>query len=137
MSLECVLHKMLSMFRLIHYYTTYWYRHCVDATESWLSFKIHTPNTMCEDEIAALVIDNGSGMIKAGFAGDDAPRTSFPSIVGQPKCQVCNTVYLWPGQLTGSRLAPIQVLRLRTRSVGAWSPFDRNSFKFYGPRHYC
>jgi hypothetical protein len=26
------------------------------------------------DEIQALVIDNGSGMCKAGFAGDDAPR---------------------------------------------------------------
>ena len=27
----------------------------------------------------ALVIDNGSGMCKAGFAGDDAPRAVFPS----------------------------------------------------------
>ncbi|CAJ0646621.1 5634_t:CDS:2 [Entrophospora sp. SA101] len=27
-----------------------------------------------DDEVAALVIDNGSGMCKAGFAGDDAPR---------------------------------------------------------------
>eukprot|EP00698_Gefionella_okellyi_P019899 TRINITY_DN6173_c0_g1_i1.p1 TRINITY_DN6173_c0_g1~~TRINITY_DN6173_c0_g1_i1.p1 ORF type:complete len:379 (-),score=80.18 TRINITY_DN6173_c0_g1_i1:152-1288(-) len=33
----------------------------------------------------ALVIDNGSGMVKAGFAGDDAPRAVFPSIVGRPK----------------------------------------------------
>ena len=31
-----------------------------------------------EDEVAALVIDNGSGMCKAGFAGDDAPRAVFP-----------------------------------------------------------
>ncbi|PVU99929.1 hypothetical protein BB559_000257 [Furculomyces boomerangus] len=38
-----------------------------------------------EDEIAALVIDNGSGMCKAGFAGDDAPRAVFPSIVGRPR----------------------------------------------------
>ncbi|KAF9470883.1 actin 2 [Pholiota conissans] len=35
-----------------------------------------------EDDIAALVIDNGSGMCKAGFASDDAPRAVFPSIVG-------------------------------------------------------
>lgn len=34
---------------------------------------------------AAVIIDNGSGMCKAGLAGDDAPRTSFPSIVGRPK----------------------------------------------------
>ena len=41
-----------------------------------------------EDEVAALVIDNGSGMCKAGFAGDDAPRAVFPSIVGRPRHQV-------------------------------------------------
>jgi len=33
----------------------------------------------------ALVDDNGSGKCKAGFAGDDAPRAVFPSIVGRPK----------------------------------------------------
>jgi actin beta/gamma 1 len=38
-----------------------------------------------EDDVQALVIDNGSGMCKAGFAGDDAPRAVFPSIVGRPK----------------------------------------------------
>jgi len=38
-----------------------------------------------DDEVAALVVDNGSGMCKAGFAGDDAPRAVFPSIVGRPK----------------------------------------------------
>jgi len=37
------------------------------------------------DEVQALVIDNGSGMCKAGFAGDDAPRAVFPSIVGRPR----------------------------------------------------
>jgi len=41
---------------------------------------------MCDDdEVAALVVDNGSGMCKAGFAGDDAPRAVFPSIVGRPR----------------------------------------------------
>eukprot|EP00613_Pedinella_sp_CCMP2098_P081414 CAMPEP_0171953336 /NCGR_PEP_ID=MMETSP0993-20121228/93952_1 /TAXON_ID=483369 /ORGANISM="non described non described, Strain CCMP2098" /LENGTH=91 /DNA_ID=CAMNT_0012598961 /DNA_START=142 /DNA_END=414 /DNA_ORIENTATION=- len=38
-----------------------------------------------DEETQALVIDNGSGMCKAGFAGDDAPRAVFPSIVGRPK----------------------------------------------------
>ncbi|XP_044876845.1 beta-actin-like protein 2 [Mauremys mutica] len=42
---------------------------------------------MADDEIAALVVDNGSGMCKAGFAGDDAPRAVFPSIVGRPRHQ--------------------------------------------------
>ena len=36
-----------------------------------------------EDEVAALIVDNGSGTVKAGFAGDDAPRAVFPSIVGR------------------------------------------------------
>ena len=40
---------------------------------------------MCDDEIAALVVDNGSGMCKAGFAGDDAPRSVFSTVVGRPK----------------------------------------------------
>merc|ERR1712060_1040655 len=39
------------------------------------------------DEVQALVVDNGSGMCKAGFAGDDAPRAVFPSIVGRPRHQ--------------------------------------------------
>nr|XP_028682129.1 POTE ankyrin domain family member G isoform X1 [Macaca mulatta] len=40
-----------------------------------------------DDDTAVLVIDNGSGMCKAGFAGDDAPRAVFPSIVGRPRHQ--------------------------------------------------
>merc|ERR1712183_13907 len=46
----------------------------------------HQKLTM-DDDVAALVVDNGSGMCKAGFAGDDAPRAVFPSIVGRPRHQ--------------------------------------------------
>ncbi|XP_078072008.1 actin-2-like [Mustelus asterias] len=35
----------------------------------------------------AVVVDNGTGMIKAGFSGDDAPRVVFPSVVGMPQPQ--------------------------------------------------
>ncbi|OPJ83122.1 hypothetical protein AV530_010532 [Patagioenas fasciata monilis] len=46
------------------------------------------PPKMCDDEeTTALVCDNGSGLVKAGFAGDDAPRAVFPSIVGRPRHQ--------------------------------------------------
>merc|ERR1739844_470446 len=38
-----------------------------------------------EDDVVALVIDNGSGMCKAGFAGDDAPRCVFPSLIGRAR----------------------------------------------------
>ncbi len=42
---------------------------------------------MCEDDIVALVIDNGSSTCKVGFSSDDCPRAIFPSIVGWPRHQ--------------------------------------------------
>ena len=38
-----------------------------------------------DEEVTAVCIDNGSGMIKAGFAGDEAPRAVFPTVIGKPK----------------------------------------------------
>ncbi|XP_063961764.1 actin, muscle-like [Lytechinus pictus] len=35
----------------------------------------------------AIVIDNGSGTTKVGYAGDDKPRFVFPTIVGRPRHQ--------------------------------------------------
>ncbi|KAK1081752.1 centractin- actin- protein of the dynactin complex, partial [Friedmanniomyces endolithicus] len=32
-----------------------------------------------------IVIDNGSGTIRAGYAGEDVPKCIFPSYVGRPK----------------------------------------------------
>ena len=70
----------------------------ISSTEFWISFKpffLHFCTSslprielkMADEEVAALVVDNGSGMCKAGFAGDDAPRAVFPSIVGRPRHQ--------------------------------------------------
>jgi len=39
------------------------------------------------EDLTAIVIDNGSGVVKTGFAGDDAPRAVFPSITGRPRHQ--------------------------------------------------
>jgi len=39
------------------------------------------------DENTVVVLDNGSGMMKAGFAGEEAPQCVFPAIVGRPKTQ--------------------------------------------------
>ncbi|KAI3874343.1 hypothetical protein MKW98_016697 [Papaver atlanticum] len=44
----------------------------------WASFQIMSDS----EDNRAIVIDNGSGMIKAGLSGDDAPRAVFPSMVG-------------------------------------------------------
>ncbi|KAJ6251304.1 actin-2 [Anaeramoeba flamelloides] len=35
----------------------------------------------------AIVIDNGSGYIKAGFAGDDQPKCIMPTVAGRPRNQ--------------------------------------------------
>lgn len=58
---------------------------------------------MTEDTTLPLVIDNGSGMCKAGFAGEDAPRVVFPSIVGRPKYKdVMHGVRRRPSEFVGS-----------------------------------
>ncbi|KAH8290248.1 hypothetical protein KR054_001445 [Drosophila jambulina] len=55
---------------------------------NFLKNLISTPNKkMGDQEKAALVLDNGSGLCKAGFASDDAPCAVFPSIVGRPRHQ--------------------------------------------------
>ncbi|KAF3618023.1 Actin-3 [Capsicum annuum] len=38
-----------------------------------------------EMDIRKLVTDNGTGMTKVGFAGEDSPRVVFESIVGRPR----------------------------------------------------
>jgi len=46
----------------------------------------HLSDEESEDfESTAVVLDNGSGRIKAGFAGEDGPRCIFPSMVGRYK----------------------------------------------------
>lgn len=37
------------------------------------------------DEAVPIIIDNGSGVSKSGFAGDDAPRSVIPSVIGRPR----------------------------------------------------
>merc|ERR1712225_169582 len=45
-----------------------------------------SPQKMCdEEEKPAVVVDNGSGMMKAGCSGEDAPKVTFSSVVGYPK----------------------------------------------------
>merc|ERR1712183_1052678 len=51
------------------------------------SSQVQQQKLTMDDDVAALVVDNGPGMCKAGLAGDDAPRAVFPSIVGRPRHQ--------------------------------------------------
>ena len=40
---------------------------------------------MYSDDSIPIVIDNGSGISKSGFAGEDSPRSVIPSVVGRPR----------------------------------------------------
>ena len=40
-----------------------------------------------EDKQQSVVLDNGSGICKAGFSGDDKPKAVFPAVIGTPKNQ--------------------------------------------------
>ena len=38
-----------------------------------------------DDDNDSVIIDNGSGKIKAGFADYDSPKSVFPTVIGVPK----------------------------------------------------
>eukprot|EP01083_Nonionella_stella_P318807 1167219_1 len=40
-----------------------------------------------DEEPQPLVLDNGSGWMRAGFSGDDVPIAAFPMAVGRPRHQ--------------------------------------------------
>jgi len=44
-----------------------------------------TRANMSEDEKPAIIMDNGTGMMKCGLSGTDAPTVTFASCVGYPK----------------------------------------------------
>ena len=104
---------------------------------------------MCDDEVAALVVDNGSGMCKAGFAGDDAPRAVFPSIVGRPRHQgvmvtlLLNFIRLFRSLMCSIRLlgryGPERFVRRRRGPIEArYSDFevpDRARHRYQLGRH--
>jgi len=39
-------------------------------------------------EMLPIVLDNGTGLTKAGFAGEERPRAVFPAMVGRPKVKI-------------------------------------------------
>ena len=44
-----------------------------------------------------MVIDNGSGTIKAGFAGEREPKVVFPNVVGKPRAHLLEHAQVKPG----------------------------------------
>jgi centractin len=56
-----------------------------------------------------VVIDNGTGFVKAGFAGDERPKCHFPSYVGRPK----HHRVMQGGQILGDYVVGPEVEQLR------------------------
>ncbi|EFA75584.1 hypothetical protein PPL_11089 [Heterostelium album PN500] len=57
-----------------------------------------------EETNEVLIIDNGSGVSRAGFAGEDLPRVVFPSIVGLPRdIGTCNKDFYFGDEAQSKR----------------------------------
>ncbi|GAB2265415.1 actin [Dionaea muscipula] len=81
------------------------------------------------EEIQPLVCDNGTGIVKAGFAGDDAPKAVFPSIIGCPRHTVVNRrTKAWKRQ---SAQMPIHCMASLERKIKAGSWSLRNIGRFF------
>lgn len=68
------------------------------GSTSHISIPHKPPNT--NENVLAVVIDNGSWMCRVGFASDDAPQATFPSIVGHPSMDYSI------GKMNGRRYIP-------------------------------
>lgn len=51
-----------------------------------------------DEEVTAVCIDNGSGFIKAGLAGDDTPRVEFSTVTGRPKVPIMDQKEIYIGK---------------------------------------
>ncbi|GAD95612.1 actin [Paecilomyces variotii No. 5] len=72
----------------LRYYLHNWPRSSKEArTKNALAEVSFDPVAMAEATLhnVPIVIDNGSGTIRAGFAGEEIPSCYFPSFVGRPK----------------------------------------------------
>jgi len=71
-----------------------------------------------EDENEPVIMDIGSGYLKAGFAHDDAPKLTIPMIVGKPK---------YDGIMVGMESKPAYF------GYDALSPLKKPKLNIYNP----
>jgi actin len=79
----------------------------------------------------AMVIDNGTFTMKAGFSGDDAPRAFFPTVVGrlkspklQPPASFPKDVYVGDEALHKQRILDLRN-PIERGTIVNWDDFER------------
>lgn len=74
----------------------------------------------------AVIIDNGSGVCKAGFSGDDGPRAVFPSIMGRPRREVRNEIYIGDEAEYQRRILDLEY-PVRRGAINNWDDMEKVS----------
>ena len=78
-----------------------------------------------DEEEQALIIDNGSCMMKAGFGGDKAPRAVFPTIVGRSRHPANQDAYVGEEAKPRRRFHPIITYPVERGVVTRWDDMER------------
>jgi len=81
--------------------------------------------------MTAIVVDNGSGLCKAGFAGETAPKVVFPTIVGRPRHQNLmvgqNSKYIYVGDEAQHRRGVLTLkYPVEHGIVSNWDDMEKN-----------
>lgn len=61
------------------------------------------------DSSAIVVLDNSSELSRAGFAGDEAPKVTFPSVVGRPREVTNDQKQIFVGNEASSKRGVLQL----------------------------
>lgn len=94
-----------------------------------MSFSDSDSDSESEYETQAVIIDNGTGMVKCGFSGDDAPRNVFPSMVGVPRhqklCMMGVEKYMYIGDEAMSKKGMLSIrYPLEHGIVNSWDDME-------------
>ena len=88
-SAQCLVRLWIHMFRFIQggFWKNFYDfpRERVDSDPE-VNSRRFSPCSLAEDEVAALVVNNASGMFLAGFAGISAPRAVFTTFARVTTC---------------------------------------------------
>ena len=83
---------------------------CDLASGGRLTFENDDYDDYDDDPLPAVIVDNGTGMMKAGVSGEDAPKVTFSTVVGYHKQRYRTEKDYYVGEeaqlMRGSRTTP-------------------------------